>query len=265
VDNIFPHHENEIAQSEALSGKPFVRYWLHCHHLIVDGEKMSKSKGNQFTLRDLLARNVDPLALRFLLMSTHYRKTLNFTFEALCQAESSLQRIKDFEYELRTRSFGEGKSQAAAKLINQTKERFIQGLSDDLNISASLTALYDLIKEANILMSENRLLRSDAEGILNLLCSLDDVLAVFPAPEGGMIEKAVLDSLAADKGPGLAINIPLSDEVLQKIVLRHRARAERDFRLADEIRHHLLKQGIALEDTRQGVRWKTIPAKKQPG
>ncbi len=265
VDNIFPHHENEIAQSEALTGKPFVRYWLHCHHLVVDGEKMSKSKGNQFTLRDLLARNVDPLALRFLLMSTHYRKTLNFTFEALRQAESSLQRIKDFDYELRTRSFGEGESQAAAKLIRQTKERFIQGLGDDLNISASLSALYDLIKKANILMSENRLLRSDAEAILNLLGSLDEVLALSPAPDGGMIEKAALDSLAADKEPGLAAETPLSVEVLQKIVLRHRARAERDFRLADEIRQHLLKQGIALEDTREGVRWKTIPAKKQPG
>jgi cysteinyl-tRNA synthetase len=265
VDNIFPHHENEIAQSEALSGKSFVRYWLHCHHLVVDGEKMSKSKGNQFSLRDLLARNVDPLALRFLLLATHYRKTLNFTFEALGQAASSLQRIKDFAYELRTRTFKEGKTQAAAKLLAQTKERFIQGLADDLNISVGLTALFDLIKKANILVSQNKLLQGNADATLDLLNSLNEVLAVLPPPEGGMIEKAVLDSLAAGKEPSPAKDIPLTDEILQKIALRHRARAARDFRLADEFRRHLLKQGIALEDTREGVRWKTIPAKKQPG
>jgi cysteinyl-tRNA synthetase len=264
VDNIFPHHENEIAQSEALWGKPFVRYWLHCHHLVVDGEKMSKSKGNQFTLRDLLARNVDLLALRFLLLATHYRKTLNFTFEALGQAESSIQRIKDCDYELRTRTFREGQSQAAAKLLKQTKERFIQGLSDDLNISVSLTALFDLIKKANILMSQNKLLQGDAAAMLNLLYSLDQVLAVLPPPEGGMIEKAVLDNLVASKEQSLTKDIPLTDDIIKKIVLRHRARAERDFRLADEIRRHLLKQGIVLEDTPEGVRWKTIPARKKP-
>lgn len=264
VDNIFPHHENEIAQSEALSGKPFVRYWLHCHHLVVDGEKMSKSKGNQYTLRDLLSRNVNPLVLRFLLLASHYRKTLNFTFEALGQAESSLQRIKDFDFELRTRTFKEGESQAGAKLLKQTKQRFIQGLSDDLNISVSLTALFDLIKKANILMSQNKLLQGDAAATLNLLYSLDHVLAVLPPPEGGMIEEAVLGSLAAGKEPSLAKDTPLTDEMLQKIALRHRARTERDFRLADKIRRHLLKQGIVLEDTREGVRWKIIPAKKQP-
>lgn len=264
VDNIFPHHENEIAQSEALSGKPFVRYWLHCHHLVVDSEKMSKSKGNQFTLRDLLARNVDLPSLRFLLLATHYRKTLNFTFEALGQAESSLQRIKDFDYELRTRTFKEGESQAAARLLKQTKERFIQGLSDDLNVSVSLTALFDLIKKANILMSQDKLLQGDAGAILNLLYSLDQALAVLPPPEGGMIKKTVLDSLVASKEPSLTKDIPLTDDIIQKIALRYRARSERDFRRADEIRLHLLKQGIVLEDTREGVRWKTIPAKKQP-
>jgi cysteinyl-tRNA synthetase len=114
-------------------------------------------------------------------------------------------------------------------------------------------------------LSQNKLLQGNADATLDLLNSLNEVLAVLPPPEGGMIEKAVLDSLAAGKEPSPAKDIPLTDEILQKIALRHRARAARDFRLADEFRRHLLKQGIVLEDTREGVRWKTIPAKKQPG
>ncbi|MGQ9673350.1 MAG: cysteine--tRNA ligase [Candidatus Aminicenantales bacterium] len=262
IDNIFPHHENEIAQSEALSGKTFVRYWLHCHHLVVDGEKMSKSRGNQYNLRDLLSRKVDPLALRFLLLSTHYRKTLNFTFEALSQAENSLQRIKDFIYELRTRPLEAGKTDLIFKWIEQAKQRFIKGLSDDLNISLSLTALFDLIRKVNILMAEKKLGQDGARAVLDLLHNLDQVLAVLPTAEGGLIKEDILERLAQSEKPGRSGEIPLPADVIEKIVRRFRARAAKDYEQADEIRRDLVEQGILLEDTREGVRWKIAPARK---
>lgn len=263
VDNIFPHHENEIAQSEALTGKTFVRYWLHCHHLIVDGEKMSKSKGNQYTLRDLLARNVNPLALRFLLLSTHYRKTLNFTFEALSQAQSSLQRVQDFVYELTTRTFEAGETPLASQLIELTRSSFIKGLSDDLNISVALTALFDLIKKVNLLVSENQLRRNDADAVLALLHSLDDILAILPGTEGGLIRNEVLERLASGEKREEAKSIPLPEEVIEKIVSRHQARRAKDYQRADEIRRQLVNQGIILEDTREGLRWKISSARKR--
>lgn len=239
VDNIFPHHENEIAQSEAYSGKKFVNYWLHCHHLIVEGEKMSKSKGNFYTLRDLLRRNVNPLSLRFLLLSTHYRKTLNFTFKALDQADASLKRTKDFLYEVKNHPFKEGENITVTNLIRETKKKFIAGLSNDLNISLALTALFEMIKKVNVLISHQKLLSRDAENILSSFRSYDKVLAVLEE------EKAEA----------------LSPEIMKKIEAREEARNEKKFDLADRIRQELLTQGIALEDTKDGVRWKIVGRK----
>jgi len=236
VDNIFPHHENEIAQSEAYSGKKFVNYWLHCHHLVVEGEKMSKSKGNFYTLRDLLEKNVDPLSLRFLLLSTHYRKVLNFTFETLNQAHSSLERIKDFLYELHNRSFKEGESKDILALIEETKQKFIDGLSDDLNISLALTALFELIRKANIFIAQEKMRKKDAENLISFIHSLDKVLAILPPQK----------------------EITLPTEILKKIEEREKARQEKKYALADRIRQELLLEGIVLEDTKEGVRWKII-------
>lgn len=240
VDNIFPHHENEIAQSEASSGKKFVRYWLHCHHLIVEGEKMSKSKGNFYTLRDLLQRNIDPMAIRLLLLSTHYRKMLNFTLEALSQANASLQRMKDFLFELKNRPFKEGENKNISALIRKTKQKFISGLSDDLNISVVLSALFEMIRKVNILMNEGRVYKKDAENLNSFFKFTDQILAVLP-PEK---EEA------------------LSIEVQEKIKLREKARAEKNYALADKIRVELCDKGILLEDTEDGVRWKKIKRKK---
>ncbi len=239
VDNIFPHHENEIAQSEAFSGKKFVNYWLHCRHLIVDGEKMSKSKGNFYTLRDLLAKNVDPYALRFLLLSTHYRKMLNFTFEALDQASSSLKRMNDFLYELKNRPFEEGENKDVSRLVEETNKKFIAGLSDDLNVSVALRALFDMIRKANTLISQGKVFRKDGERLKSAILSIDNVLAVLPAEE----EEA------------------LSSKLMKKIEEREKARADKNYELADQIRKELLKQGIVLEDTKDGVRWKIIKSK----
>jgi len=234
VDNIFPHHENEIAQSEAHSGKKFVNYWLHCHHLIVNGDKMSKSKGNCFTINDLLQKKVDPLALRLLLLSTHYRKTLNFTFEALEQSQSALDRLKDFLYELNNRPLKYGENKSIQGLITRMHRKFIAGLSDNLNISSALTAIFELIKKINILLTKGAVFKKDAENITSSLRSLDKVLAILPPQE----------------------KKELNEKIHRKIEERNKARKEKDFKLADKIRDDLLKQGILLEDTERGVRWK---------
>lgn len=240
IDNIFPHHENEIAQSEAATGKPFVRYWLHCHHLIVEGEKMSKSRGNFYTLRDLLARGIDALALRFLLLSTHYRKTLNFTFEALDQAAASLDRLRDFQLELESRTFPEGESQEIAQIIETATREFTEGLSDDLNISTALSAVFSLVKKVNVQLQQGKVKIKDALALKKWLQEIDRVLAVLPPPPK-----------------------ELPAEIMEKIKLREKARQEKNYALADRIRQELLEQGIVLEDTREGTRWKIISRKKQ--
>ena len=240
TDNIFPHHENEIAQSEAYFGKKFVNYWLHCRHLIVDGEKMSKSKGNFYILKDLFQKNIDPVVLRFLLLSTHYRKMLNFTFEALDQANASLQRIKDFLYELKNHPFKEGESKAVSNIVEKTRKNFATGLSDDLNISVALRALFDMIREVNSLIAKNKVFSQDAEKLTNLIHSIDSVLGVLPE------EKQEL----------------LPAEITKKIEEREKSRKDKDFESADRIRDELLDLGIILEDTKNGVRWKRIKRKR---
>jgi len=236
VDNIFPHHENEIAQSEAYSGKKFVNYWLHCHHLIVDGEKMSKSKGNFYILKDILDKKNDPNALRFLLLSTHYRKTLNFSFDALDQAQASLQRINDFIYELENRPVKEGQNKDIniKRTIDEMNQKIIEGLSDDLNISVALTSLFEMVKKANILISKGQIYKKDAAELISALNSLDNILGVLPKKS----EKT------------------LPPEILKKIEERQKARKEKNFKLADKIRNELLQNGIILEDTEDGIRWK---------
>jgi len=236
VDNIFPHHENEIAQSEAYGGKPLSKTWLHCHHLIINGEKMSKSKGNYFTLKDLLKKGVDPLALRFLLLSTHYRRVLNFTFEALDQAAAALRRIKDFLYEIETSAFPPGKIAGVPELLAEARTKFADGLGDDLNISLALTALFELIKKINVLVKDGRMLADDARAASSFVYSLDEVLAVLPAKK----------------------EEELPEELERKIRDRELARKDRDFRRADEIRRELAEAGVLLEDTKDGVRWKLV-------
>ncbi len=243
VDNIFPHHENEIAQSEAYSGRKFVQYWMHCQHLIRDGQKMSKSKGNTITIRELIEKHgADPMAIRLLLLSTHYRKMLNFTFEALDQAGAALQRIHDFLYELESRSFPEGEDKNTACMVESARTDFISGLGDDLNISAALSAVFGLIKNANIGISKGEITNQGAAYLKKTIHTWDRVLGVLPKQEPQM----------------------LTDEIQLRIDEREKARAARDYALADSIRDELLAKGIALEDTPEGVRWKPVkPVSKQ--
>jgi len=246
VDNIFPHHENEIAQSEAANGVKFVNYWLHCHHLVVDGEKMAKSKGNFYRLSDILARGYDPAEVRFLLLSTHYRKMLNFTDEALQQARTSRNRVRNFLFELRHIERALPPVPAVAEAIETARADFVAGLEDDLNISESLAALFELVKCVNILVGQGEVGKEDAERVIGVIREIDaKVLACLGVEESVPSGADAFETLIQDK-----------------IEARQKARAAKDFKRADEIRKELLEAGIVLEDTKDGVRWKRVgPAK----
>jgi cysteinyl-tRNA synthetase len=232
VDNIFPHHENEIAQSQCSTGKKYVNYWLHVQHLIVDNEKMSKSLGNFFTLRDLLKKNFDPRTIRFLLISTHYRKLLNFTFEGLEQARHSLKRIDDFIFTLKGLHPVEGDTTEITDLIDRSEQKFQEQMDSDFNISGALGALFDFIHETNLRQKE--LKTRDINNIFAFMERIDSVLGVIKKEEEG-----VLDT-----------------EIEEKIKQRTQARKEKKFLLADAIRDELKAKGITLIDTPEGTRWK---------
>lgn len=202
IDNIFPHHENEIAQSEAYYGQKFVNYWLHCHHLVVDGEKMSKSKGNFYTLRDLLARGLNPVDLRFFLLSTHYRKMLNFTFDSLEQARASRQRILDFVYELEHRTFVPGSEPEVEALAGKVLVDFRESLADDLNISAALAVLFDFIREINSRLSRDLLKKEDAVRILQTVEEIDRVLAILPEQKEEALPPGSWKKSSSGRRPG---------------------------------------------------------------
>ncbi|HNX96664.1 MAG TPA: cysteine--tRNA ligase, partial [Candidatus Aminicenantes bacterium] len=234
VDNIFPHHENEIAQSRAFSGKPFVNCWVHCQHLIVDNQKMSKSLGNFFTLRDLVAEGHDPLAIRYLLLSTHYRKLLNFSREGIGMAAQSLARIREFAFRLDSEPFPAGAAAEAGPWIEQLVTDFTAAMDDDLNVSGALGALFEFMHTVNQGWSQLR--AGDAPLLRDALERINSVLG--------------LGSLGRPAGDRLA------EEIERKIAARQEARKNRDFARADAIRDELKALGILLLDTRDGVVWK---------
>ncbi|MBN1445189.1 MAG: cysteine--tRNA ligase [Candidatus Omnitrophica bacterium] len=234
VDNIFPHHENEIAQSEAATGKKFVNYWMHCAHLLVNGEKMSKSKGNFYTLRDILKKGYNPVAVRYLLLSAHYRDPLNFSEKALKQAENTVSNYNAFYQSLDFCKSGIGNKEIKAD-IEKARKDFTAGLSDDLNISAALAGIFNLIKTVNIAVSEGTLGPEDAGDIKGFLEETDNVLVILDKEER-----------------------KLSGEQQNLIKEREQARKDKDFKKSDEIRDVFKSQGILLEDTLYGTRWKTV-------
>ncbi len=234
VDNLFPHHENEIAQSEAATGKKFVNYWMHCEHLLVEGKKMSKSAGNFFTLRDLLDKGLKPKAIRYVLLGAHYRQQLNFTIESVEAAEGIVQKFIDFLQKI-DEVEGSEDSVELKKIIEEASQGFEMAMDDDLNISKALGHIFDFMGEVNKLMGENKLSSGDAQKVKDTMLSFDAVLGVMET------EKEEIGS-----------------EVDEKIKQREEARKNKDFETADKIRDELKEKGIILEDTPKGIRWKKI-------
>jgi cysteinyl-tRNA synthetase len=248
IDLAFPHHENEIAQSEGATGKPFVRYWLHAEHLLVEGEKMSKSLGNFFTLRDLFAKGYKPSALRFALASVPYRKQLNFTFDGLQQATSSVERLRNFADRLKQGRFPAGNQRGMAARIAKAGEEFDAGLSDDLNTARALAAVFDLVREANIAMDKGEFHQGDVAAVQEFLATFDKVFAVLEDNDGEKLQRL---------GYGLPTSGPNDAEIDKLVAERNAAKKKRDFTTADRIRKELADRGIMIEDAKDGiVRWK---------
>jgi cysteinyl-tRNA synthetase len=236
VDLTFPHHENEIAQSEALTGKPFARFWLHSEHLMVESQKMAKSLGNFYTLRDLLAQGYQPEAIRYLLISMPYRSKLNFTFDGLRASATALERLRNYKLRLDTAKFGEGVNEALLDLTRQAEQAFADSLDDDLNTAEALGAIFEFIRQTNSAMDSGTFLAGNREPVKALIEHFDTIFDVLrPTSAAGGLTDTEIEALVAE---------------------RNAAKKSRDFARADAIRKELLDKGIILEDTKDGVRWK---------
>lgn len=236
VDLIFPHHENEIAQSESLTGKPFARFWLHCEFLMVEGQKMSKSLGNYFTLRDVVAKGHPPEAIRYLLASVPYRKQLNFTMDGLRSAMTAIERLRNFKLRLETDKYPEGSGDVLAERTRAAAQAFRGSLNDDLNTAEALGAIFEYVRDANSAMDSGDFRDGNVAPALALLQQFDDIFDVLK--------------------PTLQTNAIADSEVDSMIAERTAAKKSKNFARADQIREQLLEQGIILEDTKSGVRWK---------
>jgi len=236
IDLVFPHHENEIAQSESLTGKPFARFWVHAEFLLVEGQKMSKSLGNYFTLRDILGQGYTPEAIRYLLASAPYGKSLNFTFDGLKSASTAIDRLRNFKLRLETDRLPEGQSEVWTGRTAAAQEAFRNALDDDLNTAEALAAVFEYLRDANTAMDSGEFRAGNAAAALDLLATFDRIFDVLkPSAGAGLWSDAEIEALVAE---------------------RNAAKKARNFARADEIRAQLSDNGILLEDTKSGVRWK---------
>lgn len=233
VDNKFPHHENEIAQNECAFNEKFVNYWLHCEHLIVNGEKMSKSKGNFYTLRDLIEKGFSPIAIRYSLMTSHYRKQLNFTLEGIEQAASAVSRVDDFLFRVKDTQNENGDDAFVNDEIKHANEAFSDSIYDDLNISEALGVVFSLIKTLNL--GFDKITINTKSNIVSFFKRVNDIIGCFNLDDGDDI---------------------LEVEIEKLIEKRSGARKNKDYKTSDEIRDILLSRGIELIDTSLGVKWK---------
>jgi cysteinyl-tRNA synthetase len=236
IDLTFPHHENEIAQSEALTGRPFARFWLHSEHLSVDWTKMSKSLGNIYTLRDLVGMGYTPEALRYLLASVPYRKKLNFTFDGLKAAQTSIERLRNYQLRLETASFPPGTDPAMDQRAADALRQFDEALDDDLNTAEALAAVFEFVRDTNTAMDAGGFLAGNVESARRLLARFDSVFDVLkPTAAAGGLSDAEIEAL---------------------VVERTDAKRRKNFARADEIRNQLSEAGVTVEDTKDGARWK---------
>jgi len=261
-DLIFPHHENEIAQSESMTGKPFARYWFHARFLLVEGEKMSKSLGNFYTLRDLVLKGHKPSSIRYLLTSVPYRNQLNFTFDGLKQAANSVDRLRNFRLRLSTAQFGAGSSEAMAKLAQETEDRIKSSLDDDLNTAQAQAAIFEMVRAANAAIDAGEMKKNDVAPLLAAVDQFDEIFAVLA--EDDLPKMKVVADWARAEGREISPELleligsgALSDaEIDAKIAEMEQARKARKFDVSDRIRTELTAAGIVVENTKDGVRWR---------
>jgi cysteinyl-tRNA synthetase len=234
IDLVFPHHENEIAQSEGATGKQFVRYWIHFEHLKVEGETMSKSKGNYYTFRDLKAKGYSAAGIRYFLLSVPYNKQINLNFDVLAGAEKTVAGLRDFRARLSEAKTESGMNEALHDIALRAAEEFEEGMDDDLNTSVALATVHNLTREVNTALARKKVKEENKHELLDLVKRIDTVLNIFGAESNEMLDS----------------------EIQSLIAERQEARRRRDFGRSDEIRDELASRGIILEDTKDGVRWK---------
>jgi cysteinyl-tRNA synthetase len=263
-DLVFPHHENEIAQSESMTGKPFANFWFHARFLLVEGEKMSKSLGNFFTLRDLVLKGHKPSSIRYLLASVPYRNQLNFTFDGLKQAAVSVERLRNFRLRLSTGDFPFGSNPEMQSLAKQSVERMTAALDDDLNTAQAQAAIFEMVRQANAASDVGGIKKDDVSPLLAALTKFDEIFAVLEDTDGEKM-KAVFDWAVAE-GREEDVTAELREAVQsgefsdagieEKIAAMKAARAARDFKASDTLRAELADKGILVDITKDGIRWR---------
>ena len=262
-DLIFPHHENEIAQSESLTGKQFAHFWFHARFLLVEGEKMSKSAGNFFTLRDLVLKGHKPSSIRYLLASVPYRHQLNFTFEGLQQAAASVERLRNFRLRL-SGNFSDGSPLAMTSLAQETSKRLRESLDDDLNTAQAQAAIFDMVRAANAAIDAAEIKKDDVPHLLEALDQFDEIFSVLKDDDAEkmqqVLEWATSDGREKDISPSLLDVVRSAassdDQINQKIEQMKAARAAKKYTESDAIRAELTAAGIIIEQTKEGVRWR---------
>ena len=260
-DLMFPHHENEIAQSESATGHVFARHWMHVRFLLVEGRKMSKSENNFYTLRDLLLKGHRASAIRFLLISVPYRHQLNFTFDGLIESTNAIERLRTFHQRLIKGSFGAGSNPEIAAETVKAREGFTASLADDLNTAEAKAAIFELVRRSNSAADAGTLLADNVREILGVLALFDGVFAVLEDRDAEITRAALAWAEREDRmdevAPELVATLSFSDADIDALVAeRTQAKKTRNFARADAIRNELLSKGILLEDGKDGVRWK---------
>ena len=263
-DLIFPHHENEIAQSESATGKPFAHFWFHARFLLVENQKMSKSLGNFYTLRDLVLKGHKPSSIRYLLDSVPYRNQLNFTFQGLQQAATSVERLRNFQQRLEKGNFAEGSIPAMRTLAEDSSKRLKEALDDDLNTAQAQAAVFDMVRAANAAMDSGELKRDDAAPLLAVLKQFDEIFSVLEDDDAVKMQSVLAWAKAEGREKDISPELleivnsaALSDEQInQKVVEMEAGRKSKDFARSDAIRAELAAAGIVVEQTKDGVRWR---------
>src|SRR5271166_1423186 len=263
-DLIFPHHENEIAQSEALTGKPFAHFWFHARFLLVEGEKMSKSLGNFFTLRDLVLKGHKPSSIRYLLTSVPYRNQLNFTFDGLKQAAVSVERLRNFRQRLTSGNFSSGSKPEMQSLASETIARMRAALDDDLNTAQAQAAIFEMVRQANSAFDTSGIRKDDVPPLLAALSKFDEIFAVLDDDDGPKMKRVFEWALTEGRDQDISDELRAaiqsgqrSDaDIEMRIAEMKSARSARDFKASDALRAELAEAGILVEITKDGIRWR---------